>query len=331
MLLDIISRVSSDTGLHVVQSRSLLVDLANRAALEMHKELECNKIYRECTLTVPIDAVVSLPAYIGELRGMRMHTNDLPFDLHAMAAPRYVNTTWAYKFKNWRDLGESPLHTNITSIGPLIFECNSVETPNAIISITGQTTTADRIEEKVTLNSTSVAATGLFGPRIDTIACFTKRTCDIVVKDASFAEVAILYNHQNKTRYKKVDVSKLFWSIDVVDTTEGNETLIDVLYKQPYTRLINDSDSFPAGDDFNEAWYYYTMAMYFAPMKDRASDAGNMRQAALVSMKAAKDSGEGEITKKISFGRNKWFSLFKRNVYYPGASSATTGADTSNL
>jgi hypothetical protein len=327
MLLDVITRVSSDTGLHLTQQRNLLVDLANRAALEMHKMLECNKIFRECTLTVPIDAVVSLPAYIGELRGMRMHTNDLPFDLNSMAAPRYVNTTWAYKFKNWRDLGESAIHTAMTGTGPITLVPSVIEIVPAVVSITGQTDIADRVEEKLTLSSFATniifnRTANIFGPRIDTIACFTKRTGDITVYDSSNTEIAVLYNHQNKTRYKKVDVSKLFWSIDVSDTDKG-QSLIDVLYKMPYTRLTNDSDSFPGGDDFNEAWYYFTMATYFSPMKDRASDAGSQRQAAMAAMLAAKDSGESDIIKKVSFGRNKFFSLFKRNVYYPNAQSNT--------
>lgn len=315
MLLDVITRLSADTGFDLTQQRASLVQIANRAAKEMHKELECNKMYREVTLVVPPDKVVSIPSFVGELRGMRMHTNELPFNMHSIAMPRYVNTTLEHKFKNWRDLGESAVHTLPSTVGPLSFTYANAVTAPVTVVISGQTNKANKAEESLLLNVTPKATTNLFGPHIDSIACFAKRDADIVIKDAAGIEIAVLYNNFSKTRYKLVDVSQVFWTLD---TTDGS-SLIDVLYKVPATELLRDSDSFYAGDDYDEAWYNMSMWVYLQPLENRLQEAALFKQAATAFITAAKESGEQGIMKRLAFGRNKYFGIFRKYRYFPGS------------
>jgi hypothetical protein len=307
MLLDVITRVSSDTGIHVEQKRTSLIELLNQSAKEMYRELECNKIKREVTLVVPGNKVVSLPSFVGELRGMRAHTNEMPFDLHSIGSPRYVSNTLGYKFKNWRDLGESAVHTLPTEIGPLNISTNVVETEPTVVLIDGQTDKASRIQESVTLSANSIDTTNLFGPSIYSIATATRlRQSDITVKDVNDAEIAVLYNTDTKTRYKLCDVSQVCWSQD----TTNSESLIDVLYKVQVINLVRDSDSFYAGDDYDEAWYNMCMFFFLKPLQNRLQDAMAHRAASLDFLRSAKDSGETGIMKRISFGRNKFHNLF---------------------
>src|SRR6266576_3930044 len=219
MLLEVITRVSSDTGIHLEQKRTSLIEIANQAAKEMYNELECNKIYREVTLVVPPDKVVSLPPFIGELRGMRIHTNELPFDLHSIAAPRYVANTIGYRFKNWRDLGESAVYTLPQVIAPLKIVPTDIETSPITLLIDGQTNKAARVQESILIDVPLKQTTNLFRPTINSIACATRdRHFHISITDINSNELAILYNTSTKTRYKVCDVSQVFWTIDTANT-----------------------------------------------------------------------------------------------------------------
>lgn len=316
MLLDVLTELSADTGLSISDKRNTLLAIALRAAKEMHKMLECNKIYREVTLVVPRDKVVSLPGFIGELKGMRMTTNEITFDVNSIGQPRYATNTLGYKYKNWRDLGESPVHTLPAAVGQLTLTTDEVEEEPVSVIVSGQSDKANRVEEVVEISGNSQVTTTLFGPRIDSIVCATKdRMFDITVLDTDGNELGILYNDQNKTRYKIVDVSRVYWSID----TSADESLIDVLYKLPITTLCRDSDSFYAGDDYDEAWYNMSMFFYLKPIQNRMPDALTHRAAALDMLRTAKDGGESGIVKKLQWGRNPFHSIFNRTRYFPGS------------
>lgn len=318
MLLNVITDVAAETGMDLDSQKEKLIRLANRAAKEMWKELECNKIYREVTLVVPIDKVVSLPSLIGELRGMRMHTNDLPFDLHSIGQPRFVTTTMGYKFKNWRDLGESGVYTKLTQVGPLILTTPTVEDNPVDVVISGQTATGAQIQEVIRMDELSKQTNNLFGPELFSIGCFSnnrKFDISIACNDDLLTEIAVLYNNQQKTRYKIVDVSQVYWSID----TSLNESFIDVMFKVPQVELVNDADSFYAGDDYDEAWYSMCMYFYLKPLQNRLQDAMAAKASCMSFLQAAKDSTEQGIVKKIQFGRNKYFGLFNKFRHYPGS------------
>lgn len=314
MLLDVLTRLAADTGLDPVGQRNTIVNVLNHAAKEIFTKLECNKVYWEVTLSVPPNKLVSLPSFIGELRGMaRSPTNEMMVPYYPIGAPRYVRSDVSYKWKNWRDLGENPIMQFPSVVGPLSISAAEVETVPITLYINGQTNKALRIEEQVLINATDKVTTNLFGPQIYSIACASsqERTVDINISDANGLLLAVLYNMDTTTRYKMVDVSEAPWSQDLSD---GN-SLIDVMYKVQLRRLTKDSDNFPGGPDFDLSWYWMAMHLYFKPMKKKPSDFENFYAYAITSAKAAKESGEDSLEKKISFGRNKYFSL-TRGYYY---------------
>lgn len=315
MVGDVLARVAEDTGLNDVDQRSLLLRHINNAASWMYKQLECNAIYREVSLLVPVDKVISLPSYIGELRGMRIHTNEMPFNLNSIGNPRYTATTWNYKFRNWRDLGESPIKLSLNDVSTLNIVSNVVETDPVSLVISGQTNNALREEETILLNAGTVTTSKNFGPAIYSISCNKPRSGDIFIQDANGNEIAVLYNTDNRTRYKIMDVSQLPWPIDTAD----GSSIIDVCYKHPLYRFVNDSDQFPAGDNYDDAWYFMTMHLYYKPMQDRQQDATSFFGQAEAALVAVKESSEGFIMKKLNFGRNKFYGLFRRWRYFPGS------------
>lgn len=309
MLYPVIQRVAAETGISLTQDRDILVDLFNAASRIFHFELEANKMFREVTLVVPPDKIVSLPSFIGEVKGIRIHTTEVLVPLQSLNVPRYSNTTLLYKIKNWRDLGETPVQTNLVVIGSLTITCPAIESPNATIKICGQTNNASRIEEAVVINGTSVTTINQFGPSIFSIVSFDQRNNDITIADNLGNVLAVLSNKDQKTRYKLIDVSQIFWPMS--DTIDGN-FFADVLYKVPFTLAKNDTDSFAGGDDYDEAIYHMMLHLNYMTQGGKEQQAAAELARATLLLKSVKDGVETGIHKKLNWGRNKFYGLFTR-------------------
>ena len=311
MLIDVLTRFCEDTGKDLVQQRSEINRTAQQAAKELYEELACNRMLREVSCLVPRNKIVALPTYIGPLIAMRQHTSEVIVPLHSMT-PRYASNTLTYKWKNWRDLGEGPLHTYPTAIDTISFEAPSV-TDAAVIKVTGQTDVANLEEATVNMTASPSSTTKLFNPAgLKSIASLSDRTCDITVKDSDGNEIAVLYNNEKKTRYRMVDVSELFWGNDSSD----GSTIIDILYKAPLPILRLDTDSLPVGDDYDEAWYYRMMAIFYKDKgAERREDANRALAQSRISAQNIRDGQERGQIKKLEFGRNKYMS----RAYYCGA------------
>jgi len=317
MLIDVANRFCADAGYSYSEQRAAVLDILQRAADEIYKMLECNNIYRECTLVVPPNKIVSLPAFAGEIRGCRAHTSDMVFDTLSLASPRYVNQTWQYRVKNWREMAESPIQINLNAVAPLTIEAAVIEDTPVTLTIVGQTDNADRLVEEVLVDESPVVTTNSFGLQIYGISCRETRTGDISILDSDGVEVAKLLNTQESTRYRLVDVSQVFWS---QDTSDGS-SLIDFLYKVARIKFVNDADVFYAGNNYDDAWYYYAMYLFKNTKLNGTADAIKFYQQAVAACAKDKDSAEQQELRKISFGRNKFFSLFGTpgNYYGPYA------------
>lgn len=325
MLIDVITEVAATSGLVLDQQRPALVALAQRAAKKMHAKLDCNKMFREVSLVVPINKLVSIPSFIGEMRGMRQHTTEIVFSIAQMMQPRYTDQTWSYKFKNWRDVNEAPIHTFPSSQNKLTLEVGAIEETPSEIYISGQSDKGARTEEVVTMDAVSVQTENLFGPEIHAIGCPTERAYDIIIKDIDGNEIAILYNNENATRYKIIDVSEFIWSPD----TSGNDSIIDVCYKVKATALIKDSDMFYTGNnDYDEAWVMMCMHLYTMPLENREAESARYLGNCLAEMLRVRGTTEKSDVGKIKYGRNKFYGLNDWPTrYYPGA---CTNVDNTN-
>lgn len=311
MLLDVYLRVATDTGLgQSTENRASLIDLLNRGAKEMYDRLEANSIYREFTLSVPSDSLVTLPAAVAELRGMRLSVLEVPLNIFGMSSPRYVKDTWEYIWKDWRDVGESPILRTPTAVAALTLT-GSVETTPVAVVISGQTGSAQRDEEEIVMSSSPKVTAKLFGPEIYNIACTAlDRTSDITVKDSNGNTLAVLFSNSTETRYKIVDVSLFPWAYPF----DGTNHLVDVLYKKTLPRLTKDSDKFPAGSGYDTAWYHAAMHHYYLSKNNKQQDAANALAAMLIAMNAVKSGAENQLDRKFTFGRNKYYDAIDNSI-----------------
>jgi len=312
MLIDVLERVAADTGYNPTTQRDALLNLLQTSADELYDVLECNEIYREVTLVVPRDKIVALDNYVGIVKGVREHTSDVTFNIDTMSSPRYVKNTWEYKYRNWRQLPDSAIHTSLTAVAPLTIESSVIEDTPVTLTINGQTSVAARSVEEIVLDASPEVTTKSFGLNIFSISCRAVRTGDITIKDSDGVEIAVLRNTENKTRYQLVDVSQMFWNVD----TSDDETLVDVLYKLPKQKFVQNTDMFYAGDSYDAAWYYMAMFKFNINKKDRKEEALNFRALSLQATVSDKNSKEQTPMKKLQFGRNKFYGLTNRVLGY---------------
>jgi hypothetical protein len=311
MLKNVIERLAEDTGMNLTVDRAALVKLANRGAEDLHTKIEANFLRREITVVVPRNKVIALPLSVGNIRGLAESTNDLRIPLHTRQQPRYVKSNREYTIHNWRDLGFSPIHTSLDVIAPLKLQIAVVENPAVVVKILGQTVSAQKIEEEVTVSAVEVSTVNSFGPAIFSIASFnTGRLHDIIILDDDDNEIAVLANNAQNTQYKLIDVSEYYWNID----TENDETLVDVLYKLPYTSLENDSDNFLFSDS---AVYFNAMALWLATQQGKEIQAGGFQAQALIEAEANKNDQELMQEKKLDFGRTPYYGTIRRQHGFP--------------
>lgn len=302
MLLNVLTEVAKDTGLHPTQQRDTLLRLLNKAAHEMHTLLECNAINREVTLVVRPDAIVALPPSVGKLIGVRKLTNDITFDISTLGFPRYVRDTRQYTLNGWRLLGDSPIQA-LPPSGSTQFLLSTQTIEDAEVTIRGNTFEGTSVEETITLDVQLKLGNTLFGRNIERISSESVRTADIQIYSADGTVLmATLYNNMPQTKYKLVDVSEVCWS---QDTTDG-ESLIDVLYKLPEIKFERNTDTFYAGDEYDNAWYFMTMHYFFMGQSDKTQSAKEYRAFAINAMKMTKADMEGNLDKRVTFGPNKY-------------------------
>lgn len=299
MLYNVLHDVAKDTGLHPIQQRETLLRHLQNAADDMHTLLDCNGIQREVTLAVMPNSLISLPYFVGKLIGMRRVTNDDLIDVHSIGFPRFVRNTQHYKLNGWRVIGDSAIRRfPEADAAQLTFSCPVIE--NAVVTVCGDTNTSESFEESVTMDALVVQGNAVFGKNITKIASMSNRTANITIADLYGNTLAILYNNQIQTFYKIVDVSEVYWSVD----TTNEESLIDVWYKLPKKKFVKDTDSFYAGDEYDNAWYF--MALSYFHVASDVKKAAEYRAFAVSSMRVVKQDNEGKIEKQLTFGPNKY-------------------------
>lgn len=306
MLIDLITRLSGDTKYDVVRERAALVKLANQGAKEVYRAVEVNDLMRECILLVPPNKQVAIPYFVGYLKGMREFYWYESFDLHSIATPRYTSNDWGKSYwRNWRDKGQSPVHTFTNNMGSVKLNASSVETPNVVVTITGTTAFAARKADIITIGDNQVVGTQSFS-KIQSIYSPKLRSCDIVITDTNDVEIAVLYNNQQFTRYRIVDVSMFPFAI----VNSASVSLVNVLYKVPYNEMLIDTDE-ALPPQFEDAVYYKCMELWSKVQEGKENATLGYYENCAVAIRAAKKEIEGGERKVLSFEPNPLYGLHR--------------------
>lgn len=314
MLLDIINAFCTDTGYDPVKQRTIVLQYINRAAFRIYQALESDDVMREMTLSVPRNMQVSIPAFVGQLRGVRETFNTgsncegpgSVIPIFEIGVPRYTTDTSKFRWRNWTYKGVAPLSTSLTASGPLTFEMGYFDT-NVNFVIIGKTGSAAKIKETLNADSPTVTTTNSWS-EISSITCSADRTSDVSIKDLNGVEVAVLYNNETSTRYGIIDVAQYAWA-----NYGGPSSFIlaEVLYKAKFYKFVNDEDTFVA-EGFDEAILAKAMVLWYAPQEGKENQVVEYTADSQAVMDANTNSAEGGTQRRIQFAKNPIYTAFSR-------------------
>lgn len=309
MLYDIIGPFCEITGYSPTNDRSVILRTINRGAKEIYDGIEPDRALSEVVLVVPKDLQLTLPNYMGEVRGIREYKYSTPIPLHSIGSPQYSSSTWQFLWRNWRQKGISPIHTSLTNSGLLTLITPVVETTPTVVAITMSTANSDRVVERVTMDATTKNTINSPSTIYDISTASVGRQYNVTIKDILGREIAILSNNQPRTRYQVVDVSQYQWTSAFANS--GVDTLCEVLFKPILTRYYNDTDEFIAAG-YDDAILYKSIAFWLYGQDGKEADVLMYEKKAIQALDLAQRSQEAGEDKQIIFAKNPVYNAFNR-------------------
>lgn len=219
--------------------RAVLLRFLNEAAMELYDESDLDGVLKEQVFRVDGDQQIVFPAYVGPLRAMREVTTYIPWHLNKMR-PRYAQSNWQDRWRNWRIKGYTPLLASVTNGSIAVITIPEVEANNVVVTLTGRSDVAAYINEEVVLSETSnngtVTFDDYFSIKKDRVNAY-----DITVSDVDGNVLSIIPNNMLEARYRLFDVSAYPWSNAA---SNSQDHYMEVLYKEALPWLNNDGDEF---------------------------------------------------------------------------------------
>jgi hypothetical protein len=221
--------------------RKVLLRFLNEAAFELYTQSDMAGSLMEQVFKVNGDQTIALPAYVGELRAVREVSTMIPWNINQLR-PRYNQSNWPDFYRNFRLKGRMPLMSSITNESTINIVVPSVETTPITVTITGQTATASRISETVTVNELSVTTKYQF---IEVVAVSKSQVTDydVTLTDADDKVLTVIPNNELQAWYQVVDISTMPWS---ASSSSSTDHYVEILYKKSLCYLSEDGDEFPA-------------------------------------------------------------------------------------
>lgn len=261
-LSDIIERVKSSLNMRddTADKRTFMLREINRAAKQLWESNDLVLALKEQYFSFPTDdSQVTLPWYVGELRGVRRPSIDPrdPIKLHDMR-PRYHYNSWGDTGLNtFRVKQISPLARLIENPLPLSVIVDEAQASAVTIRITGETDLAASATEIITLTSGTLEAafTKLF-INIRSIRKSVVTSADVIIQDSASTVLSVIPNMLYEPRYLLVNITE---SGCFVHAAVSSCFAVEVLYKPTYIPFINDYDTFNV-DNYDEEIALLTQA-----------------------------------------------------------------------
>lgn len=320
MLLDIYNLFSIHTGMKydptgLNDQSGAMRNFINRAAKDLYNKIEADSLLKEIVLQVPIGMQVSLPPFIGELKGLREYGLGCTIPMNEIGTPRFSSDTQKFRWRNWTHKGVRPLQVDIQNASLLTLWVVGTETIPAQVTIVGRGANSNRITETVILSTTIVNTTNSF-IAIESIGSTSVRNYDININaygtsptDLTGSSYAVLYNNEPFTSYNIVDVSKFCWSN--LSAAPGGISLVELLYKEKFYPFLNATDSFIA-PGFDDAIGYEAIALWLSTQPDRAGEVTGFRVQSVQCINNNITNNEDGMVRKLQFKPSATIVLFKR-------------------
>ena len=215
----ILDRVGSKMGLDPTNpdARSVLLAYLNEAANELYQQTDLPGSIMEMVFKVNGDQTISLPSYVGKVRGVREMASMQVWHVNKMR-PRYNQFNWSDMWRNIRLLNDRAIQATVTNTSVGILSVAQIETPNVTVTLSGPTVNSTLVNETLTLGSNASIVNTPSGQlyEVQSQNAFTDYTAvkksavngyDITLSDVDGKVLTVIPNNQIESIYQVWDVS----------------------------------------------------------------------------------------------------------------------------
>ncbi len=229
---------------NVSTDRSVLLRFLNEGARELYMQADLPGSILEQVFKVNGDQTITLPWYVGPIRGLREQASMQVWHLNQQR-PRYNQFNWQDMWRNYRTKNKQALQTSIHNEAQLIITTPAVEVQPVVISILGTTILGSQIVETVTMNAVSKTTVNAWKEPIYSIKKDRFNNYDITVSDVDGMVLSVIPNCMKAAEYQVIDVSACPW---LNQNTSPLDNYMELLFKQTLPYLFLDDQEFPAND-----------------------------------------------------------------------------------
>lgn len=289
--------------------KTYLNERINKIAADLYaKEDLTGSLYELITFWDQDSKLVSMPSYVGEVRGARYYDSPLEITLREIR-PRYAIGSFGIELKDFREVGVSSLAVQMDNYSTLTFSLpeGEVASEDLSISVIGQTPTASRIEEIVTIaegeNSVETSSNWLGAPT--SIRKSAANQFDILVTDAEGEELALIPNNALTSEY-------LIWQVrDDNMNGQVSSNSIEILFKMKFEPLVNDGDEF-LRSKYDDVILWKFLEEFWAKQEGKEEQVKNAQLQWASKMGAVNISKDKGKKAEIQTPQNKFYGLFSR-------------------
>lgn len=224
-------------------SRSVLLRFLNEAAAELYMQADPPGSLVEQVFKINGDQTLSLPAYVGKIRGMREAASMQAWHVNQLR-PRYNQFNWPDMWRNFRLRGKSPLMATVTNQSVGVITVKEVENPPIVITLAGPTADASHVIETITMDATEKETENAFLD-YESVTKNRQNKFDVTLADVDGKVLTVIPNNELSSQYQIVDISSCPW---ISQSTSRVDNYIEVLYKKKLPYLSEDGDEYPAFD-----------------------------------------------------------------------------------
>ncbi len=313
-LNSILSELAADEGipLNTSAERAYLIDIINKAAREIYDTTDLRGSLREQVFNIGNDQqLVTLPWYVENIRAVRQY--DYRFKtIYEPMQVRYQTNEWQQPLISWREVRkEAPLQREIANHGPLTVTLTEAATVPFVLTVTGKTPNSTRKTESVVFLAGDTTKTTV--NNYEDITALTKNKVidqDLSVADMDGNTVAFIPNHELKSRNTIVQVIDRWQQ-------EGEDVLVEVLFKLRFTPFVNETDSFPCGDLYDRCIYWKAISHLYTKQEGEVAQnkvlGAEAKCRQLIEALTSNDN-DGK-PHKLDMAANPFFDMFGRTEY----------------
>lgn len=275
----ILKQVGKKMGLNPSDSlqRATLLVRVNEAARKLYVKGDLPGTLQEQAFKINGDQTVTLPYYVGPIRGLRELGSMQSWHINLMR-PRYNQFNWPDQWRNYRLKNKQCLQNSVVNQSVAVIIVPTIEDPPITVTVTGPTDNASLATESIVMDSASIInEDGTFSKQ--TVKNYNDYTSvtkdrvndyDVTLTDIDARVLTIIPNTQVEAQYQIIDVSSCPWLAQNITSLDN---YMEIMFKLAMFELSKDTDQFPAMFNYDDAVVDFTMKLWMIEQgkADRAS------------------------------------------------------------